>query len=34
VGDQIEKGDVVATIDQPELLQQIDVAEAALNELV
>jgi HlyD family secretion protein len=32
VGDQIEKGDVVATIDQPELLQQIDVAEAALNE--
>ena len=32
VGDQIKKGDVIATIDQPEILQQIEAAKASLTE--
>jgi HlyD family secretion protein len=32
VGDQVQKDDVIATIDQPELLQQVQAAEASLVE--
>lgn len=32
VGDQVRKGDVIATIQQPELLQQIEDAKAVLSE--
>ncbi|WP_367393042.1 NHLP bacteriocin system secretion protein [Lewinella sp. LCG006] len=32
VGEQVAKGDIIATIDQPELLQQVQAAEASLVE--
>lgn len=32
VGDQVAEGDVIATVDQPEILQQIEAAEASLVE--
>lgn len=32
VGDEVHKGQVIANIDQPELLQQVEAAEAALQE--
>lgn len=32
VGDEVRKGQVIATIDQPELLQQVEVAESSLQE--
>lgn len=32
VGDEVRKGQVIATVDQPELLQQVEAAEAALQE--